>query len=225
MIGDLQLVTALLSVLADSQGTYTYGCGVEKLNVDPFNSSSPLTPVRFENFIEWYRSSSFALAYTGYNNTYALPPLNQTAGLGWHDSTLLPVALISSPFLQCINETIIASLPILDQANSPLSTGELAGIIIGFAVAIILSCLCSPPGRRILLAQKKAFQERRSKRNRKMALPSSNQDTSAKEVPADLDEKAQLPKKQLLLSSPDASTSLPDSTIPGRLASEGGRRR
>jgi hypothetical protein len=77
-------------------------------------------------------------------------------------------------------------------------------------------------GRRTVLEQKKAFQERRSKR--KMALPSSNQDTSEKEVPAHLDEKAQLSEKHFLLSSADASSSLPDSTIPGPPGSEGGRR-
>jgi hypothetical protein len=221
MIGDTQSVTALVSVLADPQDTYTYGCGVEKLSVDQFNSSSPLSPVRFENVIQWYRSSSFALAYTGYNNTYALPPLNQTAGLGWNDSIPHPATLISSPFLQCINKTIIAALPILDQApaSPPISTGEVVGIIIGFVVAIILSCLCAPPGRRMLLAQKRAFQARRSRT--RTALPSSQQDASPTEVPTQPDEKAPLSEKQSLLSPPDSSSSLPGSTTPG---SEGGRR-
>jgi hypothetical protein len=224
MIGDSQSVTTLLSVLADPQGTYTYGCGVEKLPIDSFNSSGPLSSVRFENVIQWYRASSFALAYTGYNNTYALPPFNLTAGLGWNDSTPLPAALISSPFLQCINKTVTAALPIIDQADSssPLQPGAMAGIIIGFVAAIILSCLCSPPGRRILLAQKKAYQERRSKRE--TALPTSDREVLAKAASVQLDEKALSPEKQSLLSPSDPSSPLPDSVDPNHSRMEGGRR-
>jgi hypothetical protein len=145
MIGDRDSVTTLLGILTDRNTTDVYGCGVQNLTIQPFNSSDPLEPVHFENVIQWYRASSFALAYKGYNNSYALPPLNETADLSWGDSTPLPEALQYSPFLQCINGTISAALPIIDQAPPPLSEGQIAGIVVGSIFAALLFCCCACP--------------------------------------------------------------------------------
>jgi hypothetical protein len=143
MIGDDESVVTLLSILVDKNATDLYGCGVQNLTIQPFNSSDPLNPVRFENVIQWYRASSFALAFTGYNNIYALPPLNETADLGWDDSTPLPDALQYSPFLQCINGTISAALPILDREGPALSKGQIAGIAVGSVFGALFLCCCS----------------------------------------------------------------------------------
>lgn len=146
MIGDRESVTTLLSVLVDTNTTDEYGCNVQNLTISSFNSSALLEPVHFENVIQWYRSSSFALAFQGYNNSYAFPSLNETSSLGWNDSTPLPDPLQYSPFLQCINETITAALPILDgEPSSTLSNGQIAGITVGSVLASMLLCCCAIP--------------------------------------------------------------------------------
>jgi len=153
MIGDTDSVTTLLSLLVDDHDTYPYGCNVQNLTIVPFNSTDPAAPVRFESVIQWYRASSFALVFEGYNNSYALPPLNKTADLGWDEATALPTALQYSPFLQCINATIAAALPILDSDSPPpgLSNGQIAGIVIGSVNgAILLAFLLCCTVRRYL---------------------------------------------------------------------------
>lgn len=166
MIGDRESVTALLSLLVDPSSSYTYGCGVKTGTPIPFNGTSTQSPVRFENVVQWYRSSSFALAYQRYNNSYALSPLNETTRLDWSESTPLPSTFESSSFLQCVNKTITAALPILDaeQETHALSPGEIAGIVIGsIAAALLLIVLLVPPVRRPVFKKLKALKSRNIK--------------------------------------------------------------
>lgn len=173
MIGDLDSLSTLFSILVDPPNNKSspYGCNVQNLGPytfppDPNSNSSDISlPFRFENVIQWYRSSSFALAYQGYNNTYATSPLNQTTGLGWNESVPLPDQQLYSPFLDCINTTITAALPILNAPSPKLSTGAIVGIVIGsvIGVTLILIFLCC------LLARKRATgtEKRREKEARK----------------------------------------------------------
>jgi hypothetical protein len=179
MVGDDQSVMTLLSILIDPHNTSLYGCSVQNTTatITPFNfnTSSDPTPVEFENVIQWYRASSFALAFQGYTNAYALPPLNDTAGLGWNDSTPLPTALEYSPFLQCINSTITAALPILDSdspdpptttdpsttpdpdfATDLLTPGQIAGIVIGSIAGAVLL------GVAVFFLARKAIQDKKN---------------------------------------------------------------
>jgi hypothetical protein len=143
MIGDRESATALLSVLMDVPGLYPFGCGILNAAITPFDPSNDSTPVDFENVIQWYRASSFALAFQGYNNTYSFPPLNETSeDMGWDYSTPLPEQLVESPFLQCINSTISAALPILDKGKPALSPEAIAGIVIGSIVGFFATCCC-----------------------------------------------------------------------------------
>jgi hypothetical protein len=140
MIGDYESVTAMITVLADpANNTGTpYGCSVKNLGPYSLNTASDngTLPVKFQNVIQWYRSSSFALAYAGYNNSYAVAPLNETGTLGWNDTAPLPTQQVNSAFLRCINNTITAALPILDAEDNKkkLSPGAIAGIVIGSVV-------------------------------------------------------------------------------------------
>lgn len=144
MVGDGETVTTILSVLEDppegsGDGGYPYGCGVSPASIVPFNSSDPSLPFHIQNVMQWYRSSSFAFVYTGYNNTYAFAPLNETSSLD--ESTPLPEPQLDSPFVQCINNTITASIAILDEGQTSLSAGEIAGIVIGSVVGAVLAGL------------------------------------------------------------------------------------
>ncbi|KAG8832953.1 hypothetical protein FRC18_004352 [Serendipita sp. 400] len=103
------------------------------------NSTNTTTlPIRFENVMTWYRASSFAIAYENYTNYYALPPLNETTGVGWDHATPLPNNQVLSPFLRCVNTTIKAALPIFDAEQAVLTAGAIAGIVIGSVCGAIL---------------------------------------------------------------------------------------
>ncbi|CAG7846855.1 SubName: Full=Uncharacterized protein {ECO:0000313/EMBL:CCA74669.1} [Serendipita indica DSM 11827] len=155
MIGDIESVTALASVLADSRTT-EYGCGIDSRPILPFNSSNTANASLpyFENVIQWYRSSSFAIATTQYNNTYTFPPLNETVDFGWNASTPLPTfiqtqvdAYLSytqtpTSFLACLNRTISAALPILDEPPPLLSVGGIIGVTIACCIGFLILCGC-----------------------------------------------------------------------------------
>ncbi|KAG8755259.1 hypothetical protein FRC14_004218 [Serendipita sp. 396] len=142
MIGDRESVTTMLTLLVDvkTDKQYPYGCGVLNNAILPFNSTN--SSIQFSNVIQWYRSSSFALAYAGYNNTFAFPPLNETSGVGWDASTLLPEQQLYSPFLHCLNNTISSALPILDASKPKLDTGDIVGIAIGSVIGFVLVLVC-----------------------------------------------------------------------------------
>ncbi|KIM30324.1 hypothetical protein M408DRAFT_296821 [Serendipita vermifera MAFF 305830] len=151
MVGDRESVETILSLLADPTISYTYGCDVRIGNPQLFSGTSPQAPFHFENVVQWYRSSSFALVYQGYNNLYALSPLNDTTRIDWSESTPLPSIFKSSTFAQCINTTITAALPILDADRDvhSLSPGAIAGIVIGsiagaiLIIGLLVCCLVS----------------------------------------------------------------------------------
>jgi hypothetical protein len=144
MFGDKDSVNIMMEnlVLPKSQG----GCNT--INATTTNWTLSAVPMdRFElgHVIQWYRSSSFALAYTGYNNSYAYPPLNYTSPVNTSDP--LPAALLTSEYLSCLNKTIGGTLPIMDaEAGKGLSENEIGAIIacsiIGSFVLIIVGLLC-----------------------------------------------------------------------------------
>jgi hypothetical protein len=136
MVGDYQTIQTVLSIIVDPQGSHQYACGVEDNTILPFNSSDPTLPFQVQNVMQWYRSSSFALAYTGYNNTYATAPLNETTTLD--NSSPFPADQVNSPFLRCLNTTISASIAILDGDSNSLDAGQIVGIVVGSVVGAIL---------------------------------------------------------------------------------------
>ena len=92
--------------------------------------------LRPENVLQYYRSSSFALAFKGYNNSFALPPLNTSTNLFHEQSSPPPDIVRYSAFLKCINETIATALPILD-GWAPKE----AGFTLQDKIAVIIGCL------------------------------------------------------------------------------------
>ncbi|KAG8815431.1 hypothetical protein FRC17_000713 [Serendipita sp. 399] len=142
MIGDRESVTTLLSILVDVKDgkKYPYGCGVLNNTILPFDSTN--STIHFSNVIQWYRSSSFALAYEGYNNSFAFPPLNETSGVGWNASTPLPEQQLYSPFLHCLNSTITTALPILDGPRPKYSKADIVGIVLGSLIGAICAVFC-----------------------------------------------------------------------------------
>jgi hypothetical protein len=176
MIGDRDSVTTVISLLIDPHDYYSYGCSVSDLAIVDMGWYSP-PPIQFDNVIQWYRSSSFALAFDGYNNLYAVAPLNATAGLDWSDSTPLPATLASSPFLDCVNKTILAALPIVDAEtpSTPFPLVVIVAIVVaslsGLLVVVLWVCFCLRV-RRAVKAQRAAGPASASLPNTTTEIPS-----------------------------------------------------
>ncbi|KAG8812063.1 hypothetical protein FRC17_002216 [Serendipita sp. 399] len=140
MIGDKESLAFMIGDLV--RICHASPASPRKFNPVSPSSSSSHQP-KPENVIQYYRSSSFALAYAGYNNTFALPSSRPTTN---HDSLPLPGNIVNSAFLHCVNDTIRASLPLTDRLpGSPrkLSTGELIGISWGaFIGAVFIVVVC-----------------------------------------------------------------------------------
>lgn len=127
MIGDRDSILFMISDLVN-------WCHATPLWPSSFN---PLTTtIKPENVIQYYRSSSFALSYPGYHNSFAVGSQDTQQSFG--ESTPLPSAIISSPFLKCINETIGAALPIIDMPVKILSTATLLGMTFGILLVFII---------------------------------------------------------------------------------------
>ncbi|PVF97197.1 hypothetical protein CPB86DRAFT_786207 [Serendipita vermifera] len=154
LLGDRESLTAMLQVLSGCKDCETYSCGivnvtdVQPMTLDlgnfttsngtvvPVNSST--APPQVQNIVQYYRASSFALAYTNYTNTYAVAPLNETTEVGWGNSTVLPDLLTHSAFLQCVNSTLVDGLPILNAAGKTKVMGFQLGAVVCAAVGAAL---------------------------------------------------------------------------------------
>lgn len=115
IVGDADSVSAVMDALVES-------CSVVNATgtlVDDNNST-----VHVEQAIQYFRSSSFMLALTSYNNTASLPSNapadNSTDALPPSADTPLPIGT-NQTFLNCLNETIGAAVPIMDAAPGPLN--------------------------------------------------------------------------------------------------------
>ena len=135
LIGDLDSVVSIIASMVDWCHT-----------VPKWPSAfAPLAnnSLRPENVVQYYRSSSFALAFKGYNNSFALPPLNTSTNLFHEQSSPLPDIVRYSPFLKCINETIASALPILDGWDLPgaWTVAAKIGLIMGDIFLVISGCV------------------------------------------------------------------------------------
>jgi len=100
------------------------------------------SPVKPENVIQYYRASSFALAFKGYNNTFARQA-NTEAPIT--DSTPLPDFVEYSPFRNCVDGVIMNALPVVDAQpdDSGSDLGMILGIVFGiFGIPIICFFWC-----------------------------------------------------------------------------------
>ncbi|PVF97198.1 hypothetical protein CPB86DRAFT_786208 [Serendipita vermifera] len=157
LLGDRESVSAMLQILSGCKDCETYSCGISNVTeivpmtmdlVDfsanstntntTIRSNSSTTPPQVQNVVQYYRASSFALAYTNYTNMYSIAPLNETTDVFWENSTPLPTLLKNSAFMQCVNNTLVAGLPILNAAGRTKVAGFQLTAVISAAVGAIL---------------------------------------------------------------------------------------
>lgn len=97
------------------------------------NSSDPSSP-RPEQAVQYYRASSVVLTLDGYNNTAALTNDSSVP------NTPLP-SWVDQPFLDCLNQTIGAAVPLVDGSSMSLSTPSMG--LLGLIWVLVLSHLAS----------------------------------------------------------------------------------
>ncbi|CAE6528263.1 unnamed protein product [Rhizoctonia solani] len=114
LVGDADTVSAVMEALVAQ-------CSVANATGTPVDDNN--STVHVEQAVQYYRSSSFMLALTSYNNSASLPSNaptdNNTAPLPPSADTPLPTGT-NTTFLNCLNETIGAAIPIMDAAPGAL---------------------------------------------------------------------------------------------------------
>ena len=132
IVGDADSVSAVMDALIKP-------CSVVRTSGTPINETN--STVHVEQAVQYYRASSFMLALTSYNNSASLPssaPVdNSTVSPPLSADTPLPNGTDMN-FLKCLNDTVGASVPIMDASKK-----NLAGIIVLaiFGGLIFLACL------------------------------------------------------------------------------------
>ncbi|KAF8706890.1 hypothetical protein RHS03_04703, partial [Rhizoctonia solani] len=114
IVGDADSVSAVMEAIVAQ-------CSVVNATGTPFDDNN--STVHVEQAVQYYRASSFMLALTSYNNSASLPANapadNNTAPPPTGADTPLPPGT-NTTFLNCLNETIGAAVPIMDSAPDAL---------------------------------------------------------------------------------------------------------
>ncbi|CAE6491156.1 unnamed protein product [Rhizoctonia solani] len=114
IVGDADSVSAVMEALVAQ-------CSVVNATGTAVDDNNPT--VHVEEAVQYYRASSFMLALTSYNNSANLPSNapadNSTEAPPPSADTPLPTGT-NTTFLNCLNETIGASVPIMDAAPGTL---------------------------------------------------------------------------------------------------------
>jgi hypothetical protein len=107
-----------------------------------FNPTGNDSLIKIENVFQYYRASSFALAYKGYNNSFALTTNTEAS---YDQSDPLPDVVEYSPFRQCLDGVVANAIPIIGYQGTPPITGGDLGATISIpiiGVIFLLWCCC-----------------------------------------------------------------------------------
>lgn len=99
----------------------------------PLNTSDPSQP-RPEQAVQYYRASSVVLTLDGYNDTAALSNDTSTP------DTPLP-SWVDAPFLNCLNQTIGAAVPLVDAASMSAALSTPGMSFLGLIWILVFSSL------------------------------------------------------------------------------------
>ena len=130
LLADNSTVNSLIESVA---GNCTLG-NTTALSATPLNTSDPSQP-RPEQAVQYYRASSVVLTLDGYNNTAALSDDSNAP------NTPLPTWADAS-FLDCLNQTIGAAVPLIDNAGYLRWDAPSMGAL-GLVWLVVLSVLSS----------------------------------------------------------------------------------
>jgi hypothetical protein len=127
IVGDADTVAAVMKELVKScsvvnaAGVTVNVCTfhISFVSTNSFETQEANSTVHFEQAVQFYRASSFMLALTSYNNTASLPskaPADSNADAPPTSADTPLPAGTDMNFLNCLNRTIGASIPIMDSS-------------------------------------------------------------------------------------------------------------
>ena len=115
LLGDRDSVSAIVAQLQNI-------CSINIISNDAINFDSPNVVVP-EQIVQYYRSSSLALALTSYNNSasslFNAPQTSDSLPNNTQD-TPLPTGT-DLIFLACLNNSVAESAPLMDATDTPLA--------------------------------------------------------------------------------------------------------
>lgn len=114
LLADSSTVTSLIDSVA---ANCTLG-NLTAIAVTSLNSSDPSQP-RPEQAVQYFRASSVVLTLDGYNDTAALSNDSSVS------DTPLP-SWVDTQFMDCLNQTIGAAVPLIDGAGMAVAPTSLA---------------------------------------------------------------------------------------------------
>ncbi|KIM29303.1 hypothetical protein M408DRAFT_23078 [Serendipita vermifera MAFF 305830] len=101
------------------------------IRFDPTASNST---VKMENVIQYYRASSFALAFLGYNNSFARGSTNTEST----ENTPIPDTIRYSKFHKCLDDVIVDALTIMNGGPVPGGTMAIVLGVLGALIPVVL---------------------------------------------------------------------------------------
>ncbi|EJD02359.1 uncharacterized protein FOMMEDRAFT_134904 [Fomitiporia mediterranea MF3/22] len=182
LAGDNSSVVAVFDALVANCSVVNSTSAITRF--EPSNTTWPVP----EQVIQYYRASSFLLSLDGYNNTASLPsnaPSSNTSAPAQIADTPLPSGL-NQTFLQCVNSTIAASVPLVDISKKKLSTAAITGIVLGSVLGfIVLLCFGSwCIGKRRSRKEEKRKRKEEKKMEKAMAMTLERSEYETLEAPA-----------------------------------------
>ncbi|CAG7851145.1 SubName: Full=Uncharacterized protein {ECO:0000313/EMBL:CCA73739.1} [Serendipita indica DSM 11827] len=130
VLGDTQSVTFMMI-------SFVTWCNVKPAWPTKFDPLSPNTPIRLENVFQYYRASSFALASTLYNNTFARTSIANST-----ESSPLPGQVEYSDYRRCVDSVISNALPVMNKPPVVVKKSVTYGIIFGiFGIPMLIAAV------------------------------------------------------------------------------------
>ncbi|CCA75115.1 hypothetical protein PIIN_09099 [Serendipita indica DSM 11827] len=169
ILGDTQSVTFMMI-------SFVTWCHVKPAWPTKFDPLSPNTPIRLENVFQYYRASSFALASTLYNNTFARTSIANST-----ESSPLPAQVEYSDYRQCVDSVISNALPVMNKPplvqKKSVTYGIIFGILgipmlltAGYLLAFAWYCLSTMFSGPIARVRESADRKARAKAEREAGL-------------------------------------------------------
>ncbi|CAE6439226.1 unnamed protein product [Rhizoctonia solani] len=139
ILGDQDSVATVLAALKSNCSV----AGGTVFNYDPTSDDLAHSLPRVESIIQWYRSSSFALSLDGYNNSAsAVTPAALSNNAHQLVTAMIPATPLPSQlnraFLDCVNYTTAASLPLIDAGFSNLPPVNGLGLLFVLWTTLIM---------------------------------------------------------------------------------------
>ena len=142
-------------------------CRVKPAWPSKFVPNSANSTIGIQNIIKYYRASSFALAFRGYNNQFVIGNADTESTT----STPLPDGIVDSNFRQCLDDVIFTALAIMNTSPGEylVLSDKICLVVFSGIPAWVFTCFCICKERKRSKAKRSAEQIRQQERMARQA--------------------------------------------------------